>query len=147
MTNPALSAFADKIAAKGRITFGDIRRLERDILPEGVTSREEAELLLALDRAAGKADRAWAGYLAKTILEFVVWAEEPAGRVDDDAALWLSEALSSGGAPTKAGRLIARELAREAEMHDDAVSETGRDGVNFACSNTPTAPDAVYADA
>lgn len=53
------SDFTDKILAKDRISFGDVRRLKRDILPDGIASREEAEALLGLDRAVTKADAAW----------------------------------------------------------------------------------------
>jgi hypothetical protein len=117
MTNTALSAFVSKATARRRITFGDVRRLQRDILPEGVTSREEAELLITLDRSVLMADRSWDDYLVETIMDYVVWVEEPTGSIDDDTVLWLAEVLSSGGALTKNGRLIAREVARERETH------------------------------
>ena len=52
------SDFTDKILAKDRISFGDVRRLKRDILPDGIASREQAEALLGLDRAVTKADAA-----------------------------------------------------------------------------------------
>jgi hypothetical protein len=87
MTNTTLGVFASKATAKSRITFGDVRRLQRDILPQGVTSREEAELLIILDRNVGKADRSWADYLVDAIMEFVVWVEEPTGSIDDDTVL------------------------------------------------------------
>jgi hypothetical protein len=29
--------------------FTDLRRLQRDVLPNGITSREEAEILLVID--------------------------------------------------------------------------------------------------
>ena len=60
------SDFTDKILAKDRISFGDVRRLKRDILPDGVASREEAEALLGLDRAVTKADAAWERWLVTT---------------------------------------------------------------------------------
>jgi hypothetical protein len=119
MMNTALSAFVSKATAKNRITFGDVRRLQRDVLPDGVMAREEAELLITLDGNVSKADRSWADYLVETIMEFVVWVEEPTGSIDDDTVLWLAEALSSGGALTKNGKLIAREVARERETNEE----------------------------
>ncbi len=119
MMDTALSAFVSKATAKNRITFGDVRRLQRDVLPDGVVSRDEAELLITLDRNVGKADRSWADYLVETVMAFVVWVEEPTGLIDDDTVLWLAEALSSGGALTKNGRLIAREVARERETNEE----------------------------
>src|SRR3954469_3192828 len=87
------SDFTDKILAKDRIGFGDVRRLKRDILPDGIASREQAEALLALGREVRKADAAWERCLVTTIVDFVVWAERPTGIVDENTALWLAAAL------------------------------------------------------
>ena len=115
------SDFTDKILAKDRISFGDVRRLKRDILPDGIASREEAEALLGLDRAVTKADAAWERWLVTTIVDFVVWAERPTGIVDEDTALWLAAALRAH-AGTR-GRLIAREIAEEAHaFENDALA-------------------------
>ena len=43
-----LREFVTKALLTKRIGFGDLRRLQRDILPDGITSREEAEILIAL---------------------------------------------------------------------------------------------------
>jgi hypothetical protein len=141
MSDYALSAFVSKAAAKSRITFGDVRRLQRDILPEGVTSREEAELIIALDRNVAKADRSWADYLVETILEFVVWVEEPTGSIDDDTVLWLAEALSSGGALTKNGRLIAREVARERETEVEQDAPRTKKAASVILASLPASAD------
>src|SRR5205085_11892192 len=82
MTKVSLSDFAAKILRNGRISFGDAQRLQRDILPDGLTSREEAEILIGLDRGAAKADAAWGRWLAATLVDFVVWGERPTGIVD-----------------------------------------------------------------
>lgn len=119
MSNEKLQEFATKTMNKGRISFGDVCRLQRDILPDGVASRGEVELLLSLDRTIARADRAWAEWLVPAVVDFVVWGERPTGLVEADAATWLTNAL--GSAPTKAARLIAREIAREAERVDERV--------------------------
>jgi hypothetical protein len=141
MTENALSAFVSKAAAKSRITFGDVRRLQRDILPEGVTSRQEAELLITLDQNVGKADRGWADYLVETIMEFVVWVEEPTGSIDDDTVLWLAEALSSGGALTKNGRLIAREVARERDTKVEVDAPRTKKAAPVISASLPASAD------
>jgi hypothetical protein len=123
MTNNALCEFVSKASDRSRINFGDVRRLQRKILPDGVMSREEAELLIALDRSVTKADPSWTEYLVATIVDFVVWVERPTGFVDDDTALWLAEALSAGGALTRTARLIAREVAREVRGVDAAEDD------------------------
>jgi len=108
MTGTSLRDFVSQTRQAGRIRFGDLRRLQRDILPGRVTTREEAELLLALDRAIRKADRDWNDYLIEAVRDFVVWGMEPVGSVDDEKAEWLMTALAKP--VTKAGRSLAREI-------------------------------------
>ena len=64
---------------------------------------------------------AWSGFLIATLVEFVVWADRPTGIVDEDTACWLAAALAGDGAvpPTRTARLIAREVAEEAEAFEN----------------------------
>ena len=61
----SLREFVSKALENERILFGDIRRLQRDILPACITSRDEVEALLALDRLVERADRDWREYLVR----------------------------------------------------------------------------------
>ena len=122
MITSSLQVFATKIAAKDRITFGDVRRLQRNILPDGVMSREEADLLLALDAQVARADGAWADWLVAAIVDFAVWGERPTGTVEGEAARWITDALTRSGPPTKAGRRIVREIRREAVSVDEPIA-------------------------
>jgi hypothetical protein len=133
MNTSSLQAFATKITAKKRITFGDVRRLQRDILPDGIGSREEAELLLSLDGAVERADGAWCDWLVGAIVDFVVWGERPTGLVESDAAQWLTDRLTASGQPSKAGRRIAREIRCEAERVAEPM-------VSFAAEDEAEAP-------
>ena len=127
MNTLSLQDFVAKTTAKNRITFGDVRRLQRTILPNGVFDRQQAELLLDLDRNVGRADGAWAEWLVAAIVDFAVWAERPTGSVEGEAALWLGEALTRGGRLTKVGRRIAREVEREAERVGEPVASLAAD--------------------
>ena len=120
MSTSSLQEFVAKIATRNRITFADVRRLQRDILPDGIVDREQAELLLGIDRRVARADIAWADWLVVTIVDFVVWGERPTGTVEGEPAQWLGDVLTRGGMPTRAGRRIAREVRREAEAVDEA---------------------------
>ena len=119
MIKASLTEFVRKAMSKGRISFGDVQRLQRDILPDGLASRENAELLFDLDRGVSKADPSWRGWLVFTTVDFVVWAERPTGIVDEATARWLAIALTGGGtALTRTARLIAREIAEEAHAFE-----------------------------
>jgi hypothetical protein len=122
MSTSPLQEFVAKIATRNRITFADVRRLQRDILPDGVVDREQAELLLGVDRTVARADNAWSDWLVATIVDFVVWGERPTGTVEGEPAQWLGHVLTRGGTPTRAGRRIAREVRREAEAVDEPVA-------------------------
>lgn len=132
MSNVSLTEFASKVTEKGRISFGDVQRLRRDIFPDGLTSCEDAELLFDLDRRVTKADKAWSQWLVAASVDFVVWAERPTGIVEEETALWLTAALTSGGAtPSKVARLIAREIAEDAQaFENDAFAALARVGAS-----------------
>jgi hypothetical protein len=114
MTYRTLCDFVAETCKRRRIGLHDVRRLARDILPDGITSRVEADLLLTLDRTVAKADPAWATWLVAAMVEFAVWGTRPTGRVDAGTAAWLNAVLTGEGASKRAA-LILHEIVREAE--------------------------------
>jgi hypothetical protein len=121
----SLCDFASKVRAKNRISFGDVQRLQRNVLPDGIGSREEAELLIKIDGDIARADRAWQRWLVLTIVAFVIWTERPTGILNENTVSWLAGVLTVNSGPrlTKMGRLIAREIAEEAEaFENDALA-------------------------
>ena len=120
MINSTLHAFVARVQRSGRLNFGDIKELQRDILPDGLIAREEAEALLSLDRAITQAHPAWSGYLVTTLVDFVVWGVRPTGSIDRETARWLVAWLSSE-TPSRAVAELARELAAEANDIDGTL--------------------------
>jgi hypothetical protein len=110
--NTRFQEFVNNRAARSQITFGDIRRLQRDYLPDGVSTRAEAEMLIRLDGAVERADKAWADWLVTTILDFLD-TDEPCDAADSAPHAWLKSVLADAGATTKAARKIAREIRAE----------------------------------
>jgi hypothetical protein len=125
MNTATLQIFAAKIAQRKRITFGDVRRLQRDILPDGVSTREEAEILIHLDGQVARVDEAWIDWLVASVTDYVVWGERPTGVVNGEAAEWLQDLLSTTGKATKAARRIAGEVRREADCVEEPVVSFG----------------------
>ena len=122
MHSPTLRQFDDHALESRRIRFGDLQRLRRDILPGRIASREDAEMLLSLDRSIRNADRDWGDYLVAAVRDFVIWGMEPVGAVDADKAAWLLATVSEGGL-TRNGRAIFREVTREARLIDDEAAQ------------------------
>jgi hypothetical protein len=137
MSETKLREFVGKALARKRIGFGDVRRLQRDVLPIGLASREEAEALLGLDQAVSRADPAWPDYLATVIKDLAL--STTGGCIDRDTAEWLVDVLSRRA---KTGLGIAREIVLEAREVDDvliAFVEGGRGrvrgrGAPIACA-------------
>jgi len=108
-----LEDFVADRAARSRITFGDVRRLQRDYLPGGISSCEEAELLIRLDGAVGRADKAWTEWLVEAVVEFALGSDAPEAGEQAGGRERLKDILAAAG--TRAARRIAREIQRAAE--------------------------------
>jgi hypothetical protein len=134
MINSSLQAFASNVQKAGRISFGDVKRLQRDILPDGISSRAEAELLLTLDQTISRADRAFADWLVAMMVDFVVWGVRPTGTVDAETAAWLSPFLV-GQRTTKTMRRLARELAAEADHGGDPLPSPALNAASEGCTS------------
>ena len=138
MINSSLQAFASNVQKAGRINFGDVQRLQRDILPDGISSRAEAELLLTLDQTVSRADRAFADWLVAMMVDFVVWGVRPTGTVDAQTAAWLTPFLA-GQRTTKTMRCLARELSAEAEQGATALPSLALNGASEDCPSAQVA--------
>ena len=134
MINSSLQAFARNVQMAGRISFNDVKRLQRDILPDGISSRAEAELLLTLDQSVSRADRAFADWLVAMKVAFVVWGVRPTGTVNAETAAWLTPFLV-GQRATKTTRRLARELAAEADHCATALPSPALNGASEDCAS------------
>ena len=121
MVRWSLESFINSTLARGEISRADVNSLRRDVLPDGIESRDETDVLIALDRAIYDKDGDWAPFLIQAVVDFVVWSSRPTGRVERDAAEWLVSSLSCGSGPTRNAIAIAFEVIREAESSDEAL--------------------------
>ena len=115
MENSKLQDFVTITVLHNRITFGDVRRLQRDYLPHGVTSREEAELLIRLDGMIERADRAWTDWLTTAVFDFAIFSERSVDAVASGTCEWLLDVLAALDVTTKATRRLERDLHQARE--------------------------------
>jgi hypothetical protein len=115
MVRNSLRALADRALKESRVTFEDVQALRRDILEDGPTCREEAEVLISLDRAVATKHPVWADYLVQELVNFVVWTSRPTGSVDAETTAWLTGSLGGADGPTETAMRVAFEIVREAE--------------------------------
>lgn len=120
MINEMLQIFCDRVLENGRVTDEDVHLLLETVLPDGPVCREEADTLIALDRAVPSVT-AWGDFLVSAVVDFAVWTQRPTGIVDAEAARWLADSLSCGIGPTANGARVAFETVREAHRVDDAL--------------------------
>ena len=86
----------------------------------GIVTREQAEVLIALEQTIARTDKAWAGYLVAALTDFVVWRSSSPGRVEPETAAWLVASLSCGR-PTRTTGMIARAIVREARHCEEPL--------------------------
>jgi hypothetical protein len=111
MNNGKLQEFVCNVIAKGQINYGDVRRLQRDYLPGGITNREELELLISLNARLVRADKAWAQWLVASVVEFVAKREVREHPINEAACASIGRLLAAS--TTSFGRRIARQVRRE----------------------------------
>lgn len=121
MIDTALQVFCNRIVAAGRIARADVQDLARRILRDGLASRDDADMLIALERAVPESDPSFGDLLVSLIVDFAVWGERPTGYVDREVARWLAASLSGRDGPTSIGARIALEVVQAAESSDETL--------------------------
>ena len=121
MIKNSLRAFINSALEHKHISAENAKELRRDILHDGLVSREEADALIALDRVVVPADGSWAEFLVESVVEFAVWTSRPTGYIARATAAWLVATLSAGDGPTATAIRIAFEIVREAETVDETL--------------------------
>ena len=83
--------------------------------------REEADLLLALDRAVADTHEGFAAFVTAEVVNFAVYGERPTGIITREMSAWLSASIAGRKGPTALGSRIALEIVREAETSDETL--------------------------
>jgi len=121
MIQISVEQFCNHAVSAGAIAPEDLVALKREVLPDGITCREEADLLIALERAV-PASEGFADFLVAMVVDYVVWGERSTGYVDRETAGWLAASLSGRAGPSPVGARIAQEIVREAQGSAEALT-------------------------
>lgn len=119
MLRPELCTFIESVSKTQMIATHDVGFLAVALLEDGLSSRQEAEALLGLDRMA-KGDAAWTELVTALVVDFVVWTSRPTGRVGRDDAEWLTTLLDAQVCSRTALR-IAEAVVAEADQVDETL--------------------------
>lgn len=121
MSDLRFSFPASVIAAKGEITRDDVMLLRCHLWPEGITSRLQASMAIALDACCSAQCPEWRVFLVEAITAFVVGCESPNGEVTGSTAGWLLEWLAERG-------VLRSKAALDIVLH---VLETAHEAPRF----------------
>ena len=135
MSGNAITEFAATVRKKGRIGKYDIEHLQHEILSDGITSIEDANILIVLDREMPSLHFSWARFFIAAIAEFVVWQWGTAGYIDEAKSKWLVDAFGREGASDRGQRTLVR-IAQEAECFDEAFFVSSRPAREHQASTT-----------
>lgn len=70
------------------IKSADVAHL-RSLINEGAISRDEADMLFAVERAANAKCAEWTEFFIETVTDHVVWQMRPTGVVNESQGEWL----------------------------------------------------------
>jgi hypothetical protein len=105
--NTKLQEFVTQTAARSQITFGDVRRLQRDCLPGGINAGEEVERLIWLDSTVSRADKAWSQWLVAAVADFALRSEV----TEDGVIAWLKRLTAATAQGTTVRPRILRQIS------------------------------------
>lgn len=80
-----------------RIDASDVVSLLREVYPEGIKGRNEAEALIAFDREFADPAPEWRGFLADAIADHLLRRAEPFGALTQEKAEWLVGQIAPHG--------------------------------------------------
>lgn len=143
INNSSLTGFVTSAITHGRITFGDVRRLQRDYLPGGIETRAQADMLTALAAEVEHTDRSWTQWFAAALTDFAAKSAEGGDAARDETTTWLEQLSGKPGFARRTSRKIARQLrgrAEPAETTAVVVEETNVDAAQPQAAAMTPAP-------
>lgn len=94
-TNVDLLALETEIQQSGEISAQDVLALRRSAYKDGEIKKDEADLVLRLNRLARNADPAWDQFYVEALTDYFYWQRDDSAQLDEkDAELlisWISE--------------------------------------------------------
>lgn len=127
-----LQALADDLARDRRVTADEALQVRKAIFPDGVVSRDEAAMLLALDARVESADPEWRAAFAEAVTDYVL-QHDVAGLVDETEAAWLAGQL--GASETHVEALL--KILERCDSAPASLSTQTRERVAKLCAGKP----------
>ncbi len=99
-----------------RIDAADVVSLLREVYPEGIRGRNEAEALIAFDREMVDPAPEWRGFVGEAIADHLLRRSQPVGSITCEQADWLIRSIAPlGRIATPGGTQILIRTIEQAE--------------------------------
>ncbi|UPT63107.1 MAG: hypothetical protein M0D54_00575 [Hyphomonadaceae bacterium JAD_PAG50586_4] len=108
----ALLTLSEHIAADRRISPEEAFQLRQAIFPDGVVSRQEADVLISLEGRVANSDEAWSQAFVEGIVDHVLAVGEYPGHVDENTTSWLMSRFGDDGARETEIEVLLKTLER-----------------------------------
>lgn len=108
----ALLTLSEHIAADRFISAEEAFQLRQAIFPDGVVSRQEADVLISLEGRVANSDEAWAQAFVEGIVDHVLASGEYPGHVDENTTSWLMSRFGDDGARDTEIEVLLNTLER-----------------------------------
>lgn len=136
------------VAGKGEITPSDVALIRRHMWPEGIGSRWQAAMAIALDESCPARCPEWTNFLVESVTDFVVRRDSVDETVSGETAGWLLERVADAGVVrTKAGLEILLHVLETARHVPDFLSALVLNQARLALLPEPCGPYARSRDA
>jgi hypothetical protein len=100
-------SFALAFVQGRNINAADVIALLREVYADGIATRDEAEELIAFDRALQEPAPGWCEFFAVAIADHLLEREAPVGTIDESKTEWLTGSLLRGRPVATAGGFAA----------------------------------------
>lgn len=123
MSNYALLTLSDHIASDRKISADEAVELRKAIFPDGVVSRAEADVLVALAGRVANSDEAWEQAFVEAIVDHVLQAGVPQRHVNEASVEWLKASFAE---PSDAALETLLKVAERAESMPESLLGSAR---------------------
>lgn len=89
-----MSALLAEIISKGAVTPQDVIMLRREVYPDGVVSRDEADVLFEINTTCDRQCPEWVDFFVEALTDYLVHQEKPSGYISAENADWLVKTIS-----------------------------------------------------
>jgi hypothetical protein len=137
--NLALQTLADQLASDSTITADEALELRKAVFPDGVVSREEAEMLISLAARVANSDPQWSHAFVEAIADHVLAQGAYPGHVDEATVSWLTTRLGKEGPRETEVEAVLKVLER-AESAPEYLSTFARQRITALLAGNPVGP-------